>query len=210
MFDKKKILSFFKKKYNFIESFDVSLNIKNKFRIINSGFLCLPNTFRKKVKTVVIFNKSERIKDKIKLINVKFLEIENNKTDINNILKYYEKKYTFILTSFSNSFLGSFSKEKSIKKILKKSFFFKENYENNIRSLSEGKIVKYKFDSSNSIKFSFANSSMSEKKILSNLKKSVENLSIIFSNININFKKDCKIFLNTTQSKKSFLLKSYE
>ncbi|UOQ27816.1 50S ribosomal subunit protein L1 [Candidatus Vidania fulgoroideae] len=210
MFNKKEVISFLrKKKYNFSESFDLSFDIKNKTRIINSGFLCLPKTFKKKKRIAFLFSKNEqkncRDFDKIKLILIK-----KNLLDNEDVFKLYKKGYLFVLSSFTKSLMESLLKKKIIKKIFKKSFFFRENFEKNIESLLNGSLTKYKFDKNNSVKFSFANSSMMDEKILLNLEKSITFFSNVLSNINVNFKKQCKIFLNTTQSKKSFLIKSYE
>ncbi|UOQ37959.1 50S ribosomal subunit protein L1 [Candidatus Vidania fulgoroideae] len=210
MFNKKEILSFLReKKYNFSESFDLSFNIKNKTRIINSGFICLPNTFREKKRVVFLFSKGE--KKNIRGFNeIKLMLIKKNVLDYEDIFKLYKKGYLFVLSSFTKTLMESLIKKKFIKKIFKKSFFFGENFERNIESLLKGSLTKYKFDQNNSVKFSFANSSMTDDEIFLNFEKSVIFLLNELSNININFKKQCKIFLNTTQSKKSFLVKSYE
>lgn len=211
MIDINSLKCFLDKKFNFNESIDLSFNIKNKKRIINSGNICLPFSFKIRKKIFFFLLKKEKKHFSLNSKKNVFYIINKKNPDKSSkfiVDNYNNKKNFFVFSRLSFKLLVNFYKDKKIKKIIRRSFILKEDYLD-ILNLSEGKYLSYKFDISNSIKFSFAKTSMSLGEIFANLKNSINFISNICNNLNLNFNKNCKISVCTTQSKGSLLIKNY-
>ncbi|MGX7583017.1 hypothetical protein ACWNX6_00020 [Candidatus Vidania fulgoroideorum] len=196
MINKNIFIDFFSnKKYNFFESFDISINFSHKKKINNFGLIKLPFSIKTKK---FLFLSDKKYKD------IFSLSLEKKKKEI---FSFYRKNFFFAAINSYYKKVAYLKKDRTVKKIFKKCFILDKPKD--LSDLYNGNIVSYKFDTSNSVKFAFANSNMEYNKIFSNLEKIFFFFKDTCSFLNISFNKT-RIFVSSTQSKKSLLIKDYE